>query len=506
MSSRGRRYNGDKKLNMKKVFAVIIAILIIIMLVIEGTKLLKKKPNTEEKTVVNKYFAVYDSNKWGVINSKGEIVIKPEYDETIIIPNCTRDVFICTYDVDYTNNTYKTKVINNKNEIIIEGYDQIIPLENYDLNNNLWFENDILAVKKDEKYGLIDFRGRELLKCEYDQIQTLKGNEKSILIKKDNQYGLVDNIGMIIIEPEYKEIQSISDKYEDGYIVVTNDDKYGVIARNKSVVIEPKYQQIAKIKGNDNYVVKENDKWKIIDKLGNTYLEDKFEQVVSINGVNVIVKNKDKYSVMNLAGEIKLPEEYQEIVYAFDNNYIVKKDNKYGIINIDGQELVNIEYDSLIYRTELGFFEAEKTEQQDTIFIGNDFNKKIEGILSDVNIDLGYIKVRINGEHKYYNLKFEEKTNKELLTMNTIFLDKKDGKYGFVNKEGIVVVDYIYDDATEQNEFGYASVKKGGLWGCINSKGKEIITPTYELKNARVVNFINTWHKGEDLNLNYYTN
>ncbi len=36
-----------------------------------------------------------------------------------------------------------------------------------------------------------------------------------------------------------------------------------------------------------------------------------------------------------------------------------------------------------------------------------------------------------------------------MLTTNTIFLDKKDGKYGFVNKNGIVVVDYIYDDARE---------------------------------------------------------
>ena len=28
------------------------------------------------------------------------------------------------------------------------------------------------------------------------------------------------------------------------------------------------------------------------------------------------------------------------------------------------------------------------------------------------------------------------------------------GKYGFVDKNGKVVVDYIYDDATEQNEYG----------------------------------------------------
>ena len=46
--------------------------------------------------------------------------------------------------------------------------------------------------------------------------------------------------------------------------------------------------------------------------------------------------------------------------------------------------------------------------------------------------------------------------------MHQLFLSKKDGKYGYVDKKGNVVVDYIYDDATEQNKYGYAGVKKDG--------------------------------------------
>lgn len=66
-------------------------------------------------------------------------------------------------------------------------------------------------------------------------------------------------------------------------------------------------------------------------------------------------------------------------------------------------------------------------------------------------------------------------------------------------------MDYIYDDATEQNEFGYASVKKDGLWGCVDSKGSLKITPAYKLENNMLIEFIGKWHIGEDLNLNYYT-
>ena len=56
---KGRRYSGGKKLNMKKVFAVIIAFAVIIMFIVGIKKILKSDKDIKEKTVVQKYFAVY---------------------------------------------------------------------------------------------------------------------------------------------------------------------------------------------------------------------------------------------------------------------------------------------------------------------------------------------------------------------------------------------------------------------------------------------------------------
>ena len=81
---------------------------------------------------------------------------------------------------------------------------------------------------------------------------------------------------------------------------------------------------------------------------------------------------------------------------------------------------------------------------------------------------------------------------------------KKNGKYGFVDKQGNVVVDYQYDDATEQNDYGFAGIKKDGKWGSIDSKGTIVQEPTYDLDSYLLVNFIGRWHLGEDLNMNYY--
>ena len=57
--------------------------------------------------------------------------------------------------------------------------------------------------------------------------------------------------------------------------------------------------------------------------------------------------------------------------------------------------------------------------------------------------------MRVNDEYKYYNLNGEEISNIQALKNNTIFLSKKDGKYGYVDKKGNSVTEFIYDDATE---------------------------------------------------------
>lgn len=185
MSNKGKRYTSQKpKLNIKKVIAVLFVFAVIIMAITGVIKLFNGSGNNDDKTAPNRYFAVYTDDKWGVINSKGETIIKPEYTEAIIIPDNSKDLFLCTYDVNYTDNTYKTKVINSKNEEIITGYYAVMALENYDSDNNVWYENDVLLSLKDGKYGLVDFKGKELLKCEYDEITTLKGVKSSLVTKK----------------------------------------------------------------------------------------------------------------------------------------------------------------------------------------------------------------------------------------------------------------------------------------------------------------------------------
>ena len=85
------------------------------------------------------------------------------------------------------------------------------------------------------------------------------------------------------------------------------------------------------------------------------------------------------------------------------------------------------------------------------------------------------------GEEFICNFKLEEKTNIEMLATNTLFLVKQDGKYGYVNKNGDLIVNTMYDDAKEQNSFGYCAVKKDGKWGVLKSDGTVVLSPSVDL-------------------------
>ena len=145
--SRGKRYDDEQKLNFKKVFAVIVVVAIIVAFIIGINKLLKKKNQEENYFTEVAYYSMYQDGKWGVINSKGEVVVEAEYGEMIIIPDSKKQVFICTYEVNYSDNTYKTKAIDSNNSQLFTSYNSVEVLSNYDSNNNIWNEENILKVE-----------------------------------------------------------------------------------------------------------------------------------------------------------------------------------------------------------------------------------------------------------------------------------------------------------------------------------------------------------------------
>ena len=493
--SRGRRYNNEPKLNIKKVIAVIIAIIVIVMFVIAIKNLINSDTNSNN-LISTTYFLLNKDGKWGVIDNNSKIVIEPTYEDSIIIPNNKKDVFICTYDVDYEKNTYKTKVINSKNKELFENYDSVLALTNYDENNNLWYEENVLIVKKDDKYGLIDFKGNNILNIEYDDIYALKGVKNSLITVKEEKLGLVDDSGKKVLNNEYDEILSLGKDCKK--YIVKKDGKYGV-----NDILDCEYEEIKPLNNTNIFCVKENGKLKVIDKDKKEILSEKFDDIETIKNDVIVYKNSGKFYAYNVASEAKVEKGYKELKYTSDNLFIFKAENNYGIINIDNQVMIEDKYPNINFYDDARIYELE--DQDLNIILNKELKQIARGIVNEVNSEKLYIKIWEESGYKYYSLNGDEKKSSEILANNNLFLSKKDNKYGFVDKKGNVVVDYIYDDAREQNDFGYIAVKKDGLWGSIKKNGQIIIEPKYNLDENLLIDFIGGYHLGKDLNLMYYT-
>lgn len=503
--SRGRRYDDTPKLNKKKVAATIIAIIVFIMIIVSLKNLFTNNDNTKDVSTLTTYISAYENNKWGIIDNKGNIIIDCNYEEMIVVPDKNKAIFICVENPNYSNDTYTTKVVNEKGEKIFTEYNEVQPIENSNASKS-WYESNVLKYKKDDKFGLINFDGKTVLNAEYDNIYALPGIEKSVIVEKDGKKGLVStSIGEVIIPVEYQDITSLTDSYEDGYIVRTNDNKFGVILPDKTKVLEPKYDQIKNVTGNNYYVVLENGTLEVVDKKGTVILNTGFESIEQINVDNFIVTIGGKYGVISKAGETVIEAKYEYLKHSFSNNYVAKQNGKYGIIDASSKEIIGFNYEKITYIKEADFFEADK-ENITTDIIDRNFNVVLSNIIvSDLNVDNGYLRVRDNNEYKYYNLKLEEKTNKEVLPTNTLFLVKENGKYGYENKNGDRIVDCIYDDAKEQNEFGFCAVNKDGNWGSLGSNGAVILEPKVNCDNYLYIDFIGNWHKYNNLQMNVYT-
>lgn len=494
MSSKGRRYNkyAEPKLNMKKVLGVIVAILVIIMVIVSIVNVIK---NGEDKKKVKSYsyYTVYENGKFGVINNEGETVINPEYTEIVLIPNKDVPIFICTYDLNDQDGTYKIKVINQKNEEIFKEYSKVEAIDNFDSKQNIWYEDDVLRVEKDEKYGLINFEGKEVLPCDYDEITALKGVTNNLLVKKDGKVGLVNEKGQTIVNTEYKDIKTLKEGYKNEYIIVNDNNQYGIISTTGTVIIEPKYEDVKYLNNSEMFAIKDAGVWKLINKDNQILIDGGYDNIIEAKGENVVVEKGGKYGVVTTKNEEKIPVEYEQIKYTFSIYYIAKTGGKYGIINLNNEQVKDFNYINMDYVEKGDFIQADVSDTETVIF-DNNLSEKISGIVSEINQEKGYIKVYTNNEYKYYNFKFEEKKSSDILTSNNLFLSKKDGKYGYVNKEGKVIVDYIYEDGTEQNSCGFAAVKKDGVWGSINKVGAVELEPSVNLDSNIYTTFIGKWH------------
>lgn len=124
-----KNQNATKKINkelMNKIVIGVISLILVISLIYVAIYFMnknKREYQIEEISEFN-YYTIKDNNKVGVIDTKGNQIIAPEYDG-IKIPNPLKPVFICINNYNYETGEYDTKILNDKNEELFTEYEEV---------------------------------------------------------------------------------------------------------------------------------------------------------------------------------------------------------------------------------------------------------------------------------------------------------------------------------------------------------------------------------------------
>ena len=432
-----------------------------------------------------------ENEKYGLVNFEGKKITEAIYENIENLPYKEGELLV--------ENNGKYGVINMLGKVVIPvEYKEIKVDEYYEKNSAYRYSGYIVGTETDNgtMYKYINYNNKQQSKDEYQDIQRVVDYENKdeyyLIFKKDNKYGVIKNEN-IVINNEYDNIEY--DSFNQLF-TVKKDGKYGVLKSNGETLISCLYDEID-IEGIYIYSLKGEEQI-IFDTTGAKIENPKYKSVYNVEDTNykITINNENKYGVVDENNNEIIKNEYYYIGYLGNNYFVVSGQNgKNGIMNNEGKVVLEVKYDTIEKLEKSDIIEATELNTNTIIL----FNKEIKQIANISNSTLyegeNFVKLYSNNEQKYFDSEGNEKENKEILN-NKLFADVKNGKWGFIDSNGNVIVDYIYDNVTEFNSYGFAGIKKDGKWGSINDEGKVIIEPTYTLNiNTNEIDFIGEYYK-----------
>jgi hypothetical protein len=347
-----------------------------------------------------------------------------------------------TVDCDYIKDFHEGLAFFEKDEKlgVVNKMGEIIVEPSYDSNTSTimsFYEDGIARVCKNDKYGFIDKKGKEMIPCVYEDVKRV--SEGLIGVKKDGKYGFVDKKGQVIIPFEYEDVTIFS----EGLSAVEKDGKYGYINKKGETVIPFIYDYANPFEGDATSVVK-GDNYSIINKEGKVMKDFKSGQLRDFSdGLAIYENDEGKYGYVDEKGNLVIPCVYYAVEWNFGyfkEGYagVYKQDmGKFGVIDKSGKTVLPFKYDGIEYS---------------------------EGLFCvDENDKAGFYDT--NGKN-VISCTFDEAAS-----FSEGLAAVKQGKlWGFIDKFGKIVISPMFDEASDFSD-GLAVVKKNGKYGIVDKKG-----------------------------------
>lgn len=212
----------------------------------------------------NEYYIIIRGNATGKMALDGTIIEEPN--PSIVRKEHNDNDFIWS---EIKNLDGKVGVLNaNQNQIIpceynmikydqssqgfklfkdtYEGYANskgkiIVPADKYDYvtSSYPYKKYEYIEVSINGQYGMLDSNGKVLIQPEWDKL--FFATEDLLFVKKDLFYGVMDKTGRIVVPVEFTDITIAGDEYRVGLFM-----KKGIYTEKNKLVIPPLYTNIQK--------------------------------------------------------------------------------------------------------------------------------------------------------------------------------------------------------------------------------------------------------------------
>jgi hypothetical protein len=164
------------------------------------------------------------------------------------------------------------------------------------------------GVKRDDRYGFVDSKGRLRIANRYENIKDFSENLAAIKIR--GKWGFINHNDNIAIQPVYEDVTS----FYNGYALVKQKGFYGLINNTGKVILPMRYDTILALPQN-RFKVRQNSFWGIADERGNTIINAKFDGITDLGNGLFVVQRDGKFGVLNILGMSVIPQQYDLLTY-----------------------------------------------------------------------------------------------------------------------------------------------------------------------------------------------
>lgn len=198
---------------------------------------------------------------------------------------------------------------------------------------------DLIKIKKNGKYGLIDQNGNVKIKAKYKDI---KGYSNGLACVKatNGKYGFTTEKGFFPIEAIYNDATNFS---TEGIAAVSNRGEWGYIDRLGKLLIDYKYADATPFKNGHSIVRRTMSKTVgMINTRGQMVVDSKTYLQLYFPKDGMIAARKQgsgKWGFVNTSGKLAIEPQYSKVTSFGDGHALAKADVRYAVIDKQGREV-----------------------------------------------------------------------------------------------------------------------------------------------------------------------